>query len=130
MYMFTIDSTTYDETQLNMIQIEQLITKHRTLVGRIKKNQRYYEGNHDIRHRRKKLKTSANNRIVCNHAKDISDTATGYFMNSPISYATFDDEGQENIDKLTEAFDRADVDDVDSDNSHDMSVCGVAYEYV
>lgn len=37
MYMFTIDSTTYDETQLNMIQIEQLITKHRTLVGRIKK---------------------------------------------------------------------------------------------
>ncbi len=130
MYMFTIDSTTYDETQLNMIQIEQLITKHRTLVGRIKKNQRYYEGNHDIRHRRKKLKTSANNRIVCNHAKDISDTATGYFMNSPISYATFDDEGQENIDKLTEAFDRADVDDVDSDNAHDMSVCGVAYEYV
>ena len=52
MYMFTIDSTTYDETQLNMIQIEQLITKHRTLVGRIK-NQRYYEGNHDIRHRKK-----------------------------------------------------------------------------
>lgn len=54
MYMFTIDSTTYDETQLNMIQIEQLITKHRTLVGRIKKNQRYYEGNHDIRHRNEK----------------------------------------------------------------------------
>ena len=57
MYMFTIDSTTYDETQLNMIQIEQLITKHRTLVGRIKKNQRYYEGNHEIRHRRKTLMT-------------------------------------------------------------------------
>ena len=33
MYMFTIDSTTYDETQLNMIQIEQLITKHRK-IGR------------------------------------------------------------------------------------------------
>ena len=130
MYTFTIDSSSYDETSLNMVQIEQLITKHHSLVNSIKKNQRYYEGNHAIKNRQKKLKTAANNRVVCNHAKDISDTATGYFMNSPISYATYDNEGQNSIDKLTEAFDRANVDDVDGDNAHDMSVCGVAYEYV
>ena len=130
MYTFTIDSSSYDETSLNMAQIEQLITKHHSLVNSIKKNQRYYEGNHDIKNRQKKLKTAANNRVVCNHAKDISDTATGYFMNSPISYATYDNEDQNSIDKLTEAFDRANVDDVDGDNAHDMSVCGVAYEYV
>lgn len=35
-----------------------------------------------------------------------------------------------NIDKLTDAFDLADVDDVDHDNALDMSVAGVAYEYV
>lgn len=130
MYMFTIDSTNYDETKLNLVQIEELINKHRNLIGRIKKNQRYYEADHDIKRRQKKLKTSANNRVVCNHAKDISDTATGYFMNSPISYASYDNQNKESIDKLTDAFDKADVDDVDSDNAHDMSICGVAYEYV
>lgn len=130
MFTFTIDSSNYDETKLNLVQIEELINKHRNLIGRIKKNQRYYEANHDIKRRQKKLKTSANNRVVCNHAKDISDTATGYFMNSPISYASYDNQNKESIDKLTDAFDKADVDDVDSDNAHDMSICGVAYEYV
>ena len=43
MYTFTIDSSSYDEKELNMIQIEQLITKHHSLVGKIKKCQRYYE---------------------------------------------------------------------------------------
>lgn len=113
-----------------MIQIEQLITKHRNVVGKIKKCQRYYEAQHDINNRKKKLKTSANNRVVCNHAKDISDTATGYFMNSPVSYSSYDNGDKDSIERLTEAFDRADVDDVDGDNAHDMSVCGVAYEYV
>lgn len=130
MYTFTIDSSSYDEKELNMIQIEQLITKHHSLAGKIKKCQRYYEAQHDIRNRQKKLKTAANNKVVCNHAKDISDTATGYFMNSPISYSSYDDSDKSSIDKLTETFDRADVDDVDGDNAHDMSVCGVAYEYV
>ena len=130
MFTFTIDSSNYDETKLNLVQIEELINKHRNLIGRIKKNQRYYEADHDIKRRQKKLKTSANNRVVCNHAKDISDTATGYFMNSPISYASYDNQNKESIDKLTDAFDKADVDDVDSDNAHDMSICGVAYEYV
>ena len=51
-------------------------------------------------------------------------------MNSPISYSSYDDSDKSSIDKLTETFDRADVDDVDGDNAHDMSVCGVAYEYV
>lgn len=129
MYIFTIDRTTYDETKLNMIQIEQLITKHRQFIGKIKKNQRYYEGEHSILHRKKKYDNSANNRVVCNHAKDISDTATGYFMNSPISYSMYDGEDNK-IKKLLDSFDKANVDDVDGDNAHDMSVCGVAYEYV
>lgn len=51
-------------------------------------------------------------------------------MNSPISYNTYDGDDETLLDKLTDAFDNADVDDADSDNAHDMSVCGVAYEYV
>lgn len=130
MYIFTIDAERYDESSLNIVQIESLINKHRNIIGKIKKNKRYYEGEHDIKRRQKKYKGSANNKVICNHAKDISDTATGYFMNSPISYNTYDGDDETLLDKLTDAFDNADVDDADSDNAHDMSVCGVAYEYV
>ncbi len=54
MFTFTIDSSNYDETKLNIVQIEELINKHRNLIGRIKKNQRYYEANHDIKRRTKR----------------------------------------------------------------------------
>ena len=51
-------------------------------------------------------------------------------MNSPISYSSYDNADKSTVDKLKEVFDKADVDDVDSDNALEMSICGVAYEYV
>ena len=127
---FTIDGSTYDETQLNKTEINKLINQHFRYAAKIKKNKRYYEGKHNILTRTKKTKNSANNKVVCNHAKDISDTATGYFMNSPISYSAYDNTDKSTVDKLKEVFDKADVDDVDSDNALEMSICGTAYEYV
>ena len=128
MFTFTIDAEKYDEKNIDKIQLQQLINKHNRLVNQIKKNIRYYEGKHIIKNRKKKTKGASNNKVVCNHAKDISDTATGFFMNSPISFGVYDE--KDDISKLTDAFDLADTDDVDSDNAHDMSVTGVAYEYV
>lgn len=125
---FTIDASGYDETRLNKTMIRDLIRKHSSVARRIRENQRYYDGEHKIQRRVKKVKGSSNNKVVCNHAKDISDTATGYFLSSAISFATSDK--KMNIDKLTDAFDLANVDDVDHDNALDMSVAGVAYEYV
>ena len=56
MYIFTIDAERYDESSLNIVQIESLINKHRNIIGKIKKNKRYYEGEHDIKRRQKKYK--------------------------------------------------------------------------
>lgn len=127
---FTIDGSAYNEDQLDKTEINKLINQHFRYAAKIKKNKRYYEGKHNILTRTKKTKSSANNKVVCNHAKDISDTATGYFMNSPISYSSYDNADKSTVDKLKEVFDKADVDDVDSDNALEMSICGVAYEYV
>ena len=127
---FTIDGSVYDETRLNKTEINKLINQHFRYTAKIKKNKKYYEGKHNILARIKKTKSSSNNKVVCNHAKDISDTATGYFMNSPISYSSYDNTDKSTVDKLKEVFDKADVDDVDSDNALEMSICGVAYEYV
>lgn len=44
------------------------------------------------------------NRLVCNHAKDISDTASAYFIGNPIAYKS-----GENIDQLNDALENAGV---------------------
>lgn len=130
MYTFTIDRSEYDETRLNKTQIAQLIRKHRSVSIRVKKNIRYYGADHAIKTRIKKIKGSSNNKVVCNHAKEIADTATGYFIGNAISYTTSDNQGKETLDKLTDAFDKAEVEDVDNDIALDMSRCGAGYEYV
>lgn len=121
----------YDESAIDKSRILLLINNHKgSDAVRIQRNLRYYSGYHDILKRKKESERAANNRVVCNHAKDISDTATGYFMNQAIKYQTSDENGEAELDRLTDAFDMANVDDTDQDNALDMSRCGVAYEYI
>lgn len=64
--------------------------------------------------------------VVCNHAKDIADTAAGYFLGNPIVYKAKDGK---KIDELTDALEFADVDSVDQDNALMLSIAGRSYEY-
>lgn len=129
MYKLTYPVEKYDETALDKQIILTLIKQHRNkAVPPIRKNIKYYEGKHEILSRRKADKNAPNNKTVCNHAKDISDTATGYFMSSALTFRCSDD-GM-NLDKLTDAFDQGDVDETDHDNALDMSRAGCAYEFV
>lgn len=99
-------------------------------LKRFQKNLDYYLGQHEILKRKKDSASAPNNRVVCNHAKDITDIATGYFMGNPINYTTAQDGKEETIKALKTQFDEANVDEVDSDNAQNMSIFGVAYEYV
>lgn len=128
MYTFTYPVDSYDESNIDKKKILALIVKHQEESKRILSNLNYYLGEQAINQRTKK-DGLANNKIMVNHARDISDTATGYFLASPITYTT-SDESKEDLDRLTDAFDKANTDDVDHDNALDMSRCGVAYEYV
>lgn len=126
MYRFTYPAEQYDETKLEKKIILNLITKHYGMMNNKWKCKDYYEGRHAILSR-KRDDSLPDVKIVCNHAKDITDTASGYFMGNPITYSNTDDS---NIEPLLSAFDDADVDEVDADNAQDMSVYGLAYEYV
>lgn len=126
MYKFTYPAALWDERQINKTLIRRLIDKHYSMQGPKKRNYQYYLGKHEIENRTRK-EDAPNNRIVCNHAKDIADTASGYFMGSPITYGA--DIGQD-IEPLLIAFDKGDVDDVDADNALDLSIFGLTYEYV
>lgn len=119
MYIFTMPRENWDETAPDKQAIRILILKHRRESNRLKNLMKYYEGQHKI------LTESRKTKLVCNHAKDISDTASAYFIGNPISYSSNDD-----TQILTDALEAAGADEADGDNGLDLSVYGKAYEYI
>ena len=124
--ILTYPRAEYDETQLKKDLIYKLILKHSTESKRLKKLKDYYLGKHDIlKHKRRE--GQPNFKAVANHAKDIADTATGYFMGNPIKYTNTSDG---DLEQLLEAFDGAEIDQVDSENALNMAIYGRSYEYI
>ena len=117
----------YDETALNKELIYKLIQKHTQERERLKKLKKYYLGEHAILDHKRRNKNAPNFRTVANHAKDIADTATGYFMGNAIKYNNTADG---DIESLLVAFDGAEIDQVDTQNALNMSIYGRAYEYI
>lgn len=102
----------------------KFIKKHLAIVPRMDKLNDYYEGKQDILDRDKKS-ALANNKLVCNHAKYISDTAVGYFTGNPVQYSSKQD--IEPLEKLLKAADSATQ---DIDLAQKLSIFGVAYEFI
>lgn len=119
MYIYTMPRETWDEQNPDKQAIHTLIVKHRKEAARLKKLMKYYEGQHKI------LTESRKTKLVCNHAKDIADTASSYFIGNPVSYKS-----KEDITAITDAFEQAGADEVDGDNGLDLSVYGRTYEYI
>lgn len=117
----------YDETALNKELIYKLIQKHTQERQRLKELKNYYMGDHAILKHERRNKNAPNFRTVANHAKDIADTATGYFMGNAVKYNNTADS---DIESLLVAFDGAEIDQVDTQNALNMSIYGRAYEYI
>lgn len=120
MYNFVMPAEDWDETNPNKQAILHLILKHRREAERLNKLERYYKGEHDILN-----DTDRENKLVCNHAKDISDTASSYFIGNPVSYKS-----EEDITVITDELENAGADEADGDNGLDLSIYGRAYEYI
>lgn len=120
MYNFVMPAEDWDELNPNKQAILHLILKHRSEAERLEKLERYYKGEHDILDEKDR-----ENRLVCNHAKDISDTASSYFIGNPVSYKS-----EEDITVLTDELENAGADEADGDNGLDLSIYGRAYEYI
>ena len=120
MYVFTMPEENWDELNPDKAAIRHLILKHRSVVGRLENLKKYYEGKHKILN-----DSERENKLVCNHAKDIADTASSYFIGNPVSYKS-----AKNIQVLTKALETAGADETDGDNGIDLSIYGIAYEYI
>lgn len=103
----------------------KLIVRHRNSEARYRKLLDYYLGNHEIKYRKRESGISANNRIICNHAKYIVDMAKSYLTGSPISYACSD--GYD-IEAIKNCYMEQDIAHLDTELEKDMGVFGRAYE--
>ena len=120
MQVFTMPAEKFDEQNIDKQAIRHLILKHRSGIERLQKLENYYEGRHQIL-----SDIDRENKLVCNHAKDIADTASAYFIGNPVSY-----KAEADVTKLTEALESAGSDEADGDNGLDLSIYGRAYEYI
>ena len=123
--MITYDREKFENGELDAKSLKKLITAFETdIQPNIIKCIEYYNGDHAIVENDRDEGPDA--KTVCNHAKDIADTASGYFMGNPISYRAKDNK---DIDELTSALEYADIDSVDQDNALMLSIAGRSYEY-
>lgn len=120
MYTFTMPREDFDELNLNKQVIREMIIRHAAIAAKMHTNMCYYKGIHKIL-----SEDDRENKLVCNHAKDISDTASSYFIGNPVSY-----KAKYKIDELADALEMAGADEADGDNGLELSIYGLAYEYV
>lgn len=104
----------------------RLIRKHHSseIIKRCDALQKEYDGNHDILGRQKRNEL-ANNKLVINHPKYISDTATGYFMGNPVTY-----DSEQDITDLKNMLKKAKADVQDTDLALNASIYGRAFEFL
>ena len=81
MHVFTLPAEDWNELSIDKQVIRHLILKHRSFVDHLITLEDYYEGKHKILNDKNR-----ENKLVCNHAKDISDTASSYFIGNPVTY--------------------------------------------
>ena len=92
--------TTSPITKLDRKTVIKAIKYNEDSLDRFNELERYYEGLHDILDRAKAGQLS-NNKMVINHAREITDIKVGYFIGNPVEYQTTNKESEEKIPDIT-----------------------------
>lgn len=113
-----------DINDIPIALIANCIKEHQEGLPRLNKLEEYYKGEHAILERDLggEDKGLPNNKLVANHAKYITDVATGYVFGKPIKY-----EGEQ-IEEITTAYKDIDIVSHDSELSKDLSIFGIGLE--
>lgn len=107
--------------------LAQLIGKHSENMERFNKLEKYYKGEHEILNRTRISNGIANNKVVCNHAKYITDITTSYLAGNPVTYAAAE---KFDISALNNEYLEQDIASLDSELVKNSSIYGRAYELV
>lgn len=112
---------------INADMISTLITRHQKTHERYMNLINYYRGKHIILKREKLSEASANNKLVSNHAKYITDMTTAFFNGVPVEYLA--SEGYD-IEPLKNSYLEQTISALDTKLAKNSSICGRAYELI
>lgn len=118
--MFTIP----ENTKITPKLAAKFMLRHSVENERLDRLYSYYIGEHDILSRTRHGNTP-DNRLVCNHAKYITDCTTGYFLGEPVKYTS---RSGRDISGIKTALARCDSETQDIDLARYSSIFGVSYE--
>lgn len=111
--------------ELTVEKVSEFIQDHEfNSKPRFNKLYNYYLGFHGILERQYEP-TKPQARIVHNFASYITNTATSYFMGTPISYTSEDDKALEAVQQILKFNDEGDMNSIHAEN---MSIFGESYE--
>lgn len=129
-YIFTYPREDYDEGKLTFQDIQALVLMHESKeLPRMKQNLEYYLGHHAIE-KVEKDDNAPNNKPVCNHAKDIADISSGYFLGHPIVYRGMKKDNEQAVQDLSLKLKRAHAAEADQDHALNGAIFGKSYEYI
>lgn len=116
----------FEDGAINLSLVKSCIQQHEQMnLPTILKNKAYYANEQDIM-TRTKAKGKANNKLAHAYPYYITTIASGYLLGSPVKYTAA--ERQDALEALLDAYEKADVDSIDTELARDASVCGKGVE--
>jgi len=120
-------------TKKNVIQVlRDAVAVHNQNSLEIDYLYQYMRGNQPILYRKKKIRPEICNRIVENHAAEITQFTSGYFLGEPLTYVRRGDNAETSaeIGKLNDYMFFEDKASHDKELATWMAVCGIGYRMV
>lgn len=113
--------------RLTEIEIRAYLEQHKPEEARRKRLFAYYDGNHEICHRKFDDPTKPNNRVSHGYPKMIANMYAGYLLGEPVSY-TAGLGGEALEENLREDYEYNDEQAENSQLALDLAICGVGTE--
>ena len=91
-----------DVKELQVSDILSIIMEHKQYSSKYRKNEQYYDGQHNILNRKNSDPSKPNNKVICDLPAYTVDVRTGYFSGEPIVFSSDNKEQHEAIREIIE----------------------------
>lgn len=88
--------------ELQVKDIMDIITEHKQFINKYRRNEKYYDGQHDILNRVNPDASKPNNKVICDLPAYTVDVRTGYFSGEPIVFDSPNEEQHKAIREIIE----------------------------
>lgn len=95
--------------ELQVSDILSIIMEHKRFSNKYRRNERYYDGQHDILNRINSDTSKPNNKVICDLPAYTVDVRTGYFSGEPIVFDSTNEEQHKAIREIIEYNDFQDL---------------------